>query len=150
MAIQQNQALFSLLGVTYGGNGITTFALPDLRGRVAVSAGPTISLGQEKGTEAVTLTEANLPAHSHTESIKVSSSVATLDVPTTSSSIAAPVLTVNGSSRALSGYNVAVANTPLMGVATTTSGGSTPINVMQPYIAMTYIIATEGIYPSRN
>jgi len=150
MPIQQNAALFSLLGTTYGGNGTTTFALPDLRGRAAVSTGSTIILGENQGVEAVTLTVANLPVHSHTEPIKVSSSVATLDVPTTSSSIAAPVLTVNGASRAMSGYNVAVANTPLMGVTTTTAGASAPINVMQPYIAMTYIIAIQGIFPSRN
>lgn len=152
LPINQNQALFSLLGTTYGGNGQTTFALPDLRGRVPVGDGLTIVLGERQGAETATLTEANLPAHSHSEPIKVSSSSATLNVPTASSSIAAPTITVNSITRNTLGFNTTAPNTPLMGTATTAAGTVTPtsINTMQPYIAMTYIIALQGIFPSQN
>lgn len=152
LPINQNQALFSLLGTTYGGNGQTTFALPDLRGRVPVGDGLSIVLGEKQGAETTILTEANLPAHNHNEPVKVSSSVATLNVPTASSSIAAPTITVNSTTRAILGYNTATPNTPLLGTATTAAGTAlpTPINTMQPYIAMTYIIALQGIFPSRD
>lgn len=152
LPINQNQALFSLLGTTYGGNGQTTFALPDLRGRVPVGEGLSIVLGERQGAETATLTEANLPAHSHTEPVKVSSSTATSNVPTASSSIAAPTITANSITRNSLGFNTAVPNTALSGTATTAAGTvtPTPINTMQPYIAMTYIIALQGIFPSRN
>lgn len=152
LPINQNQALFSLLGTTYGGNGQTTFALPDLRGRAAVGEGLTIVLGENQGAETTTLTETNLPAHSHAEPVIVSSGTATLNVPTTSSAIAAPAITVNSTTRAMLGYNAAAPNTSLSGTASTAAGTAspTPINTMQPYIAMTYIIALQGIFPSPN
>lgn len=150
LPINQNQALFSLLGITYGGDGRTTFALPDLRGRAAVGDGLSIGLGLKYGAETTTLTQANLPVHSHTGSIKVSSGAATLNVPTASSSIAAPAITVNSTTRATLGYNTASPNTLLN--STNAAGATivTPINLMQPYIAMTYIICLYGIYPQRN
>jgi microcystin-dependent protein len=150
--INQNQALFSLLGTTYGGDGRVNFALPDLRGRAAVGDGLSITLGEKQGAETAILTEANLPAHSHAEPIKVSASAATLNMPTTSSSLAAPAITVNSATRVVLGYNVAAPNTALLGTATTAAGTSSPtsINTMQPWIAMTYIIALQGIFPSQN
>lgn len=152
LPINQNQALFSLLGTTYGGNGTTNFALPDYRGRVAVSAGPTMTQGDKQGAETVTLTESNLPAHSHTQAIKVSSSKATLNVATTSAAIASPSITVNSVTRDILGYNTATPNTPLSGTTSTAAGtvSPTPISIMQPYIGMTYIIALQGIFPSSN
>lgn len=152
LPININQALFSLLGTTYGGDGRTTFALPDLRGRAAVGDGLSIVLGEKQGVETTTLTHANLPVHSHTEPIKVSSGTATLNVPTASSSIAAPTITANSTTRAILGYNAAAPNTALRGSATTAAGTvtPTPINTMQPFIAMTYIIALQGIFPSQN
>lgn len=152
LPINQNQALFSLLGTNYGGDGRTTFALPDLRGRVPVGNGLSIVLGEKQGAETAILTQANLPVHSHTEPIKVSSSTATSNVPTASSSIAAPTITVNSTTRNTLGFNTASANTPLMGTATTPAGTVTPtsINTMQPSIAMTYVIALQGIFPSQN
>lgn len=154
LPINQNQALFSLLGTTYGGNGTTTFALPDLRGRVAVGDGSPAVLGVKQGAETATLTEANLPAHSHLEPVKVSSSAATLNVPTTASSIAAPTLIVNTATRAMLGYNAATPNTALIGSGVTTAAGTiapTSINIMQPYIAMAYIIAIQGgVFPTQN
>lgn len=150
LPINLNQALFSLLGITYGGDGRTTFALPDLRGRAAVGDGLSIGLGLKYGAETTTLTQANLPVHSHTGSIKVSSGAATLNVPTASSSIATPAITVNSTTRATLGYNTAAPNTLLN--STNAAGATivTPINLMQPYIAMTYIICLSGIYPQRN
>jgi microcystin-dependent protein len=152
LSINSNQALFSLLGNNYGGNGTTTFALPDLRGRAAVGNGSTIILGEKQGAETTTLTQSNLPAHSHTVALKVNSSAATLNVPKASSAIAAPTITVNATTRATLGYNTAASNTALSSSATTAAGATTatPINTMQPYIAMTYIICIQGIYPPRN
>jgi microcystin-dependent protein len=150
LLIVQNQALFSLLGTTYGGDGRTTFALPDYRGRSAVSAGLTYPQGEATGAENVSLSQANLPAHSHIEPIKVSAAKATSNVPTTNSSIASPVITVNSITRDMLGYNTSAPNTPLLGTPSTTSGSSTPINVMQPYLVMNYIIALQGIFPSQN
>ncbi len=152
LPINQNQALFALLGTTYGGDGRINFALPDLRGRVAVGDGLSIALGKKQGSETTTLTEANLPVHNHVEPMKVSSNAATLNVPTASSSIAAPSINVNSITRNTLGYNTTAPNTPLLGTPTTAAGTVTPtqINTMQPYIAMTYIIALQGIFPSQD
>lgn len=153
LSITQNQALFSLLGTTYGGNGTTNFALPDYRGRAAVSAdGITTTQGVKQGAETTTLSMAQLPAHSHNEPIKVSNATATTNIPVANASIAAPVITVNGITRDMFAYNNNTPNTPLLGSVSTNAGTVAPtaINVMQPYIAMTYIIALQGIFPSPN
>ncbi len=152
LPINQNQALFALLGTTYGGNGTTNFALPDFRGRAAVGAGTTTILGEKQGAETATLTVANLPVHSHTEPIMVSSSKATLNVPETSNAIASLAITANSVTRDILGYNTSAPNTPLLGITTTASGTASPtaINTMQPFIAITYIIALQGIFPSQN
>lgn len=153
LPINQNQALFSLLGTTYGGNGTTNFALPDYRGRAAVSAdGTTTTQGAKEGVETTTLSMAQLPAHSHNEPIKVNNASATANIPVANASIAAPVITVNGITRDMFDYNNNTPNTPLLGTVSTNAGTVAPtaINVMQPYIAMTYIIALQGIYPSQN
>ena len=152
LPINQNQALFALLGTTYGGNGTTNFALPDYRGRAAVGNGLSIVQGEKQGVETVTLTQGNLPTHNHNEPVKVSSSKATLNVPTNTSSIASPAITVNSTTRDMLGYNLAAPNTALLGSASTTAGTASPtaINVMQPSIAMTYCIALQGIFPSQN
>lgn len=152
LPINQNQALFALLGTTYGGNGTTTFALPDYRGRAAVGNGLTIIQGEKQGVESTTLTQANLPAHNHNVPVKVSAAKAALNVPTSTSSLASPSITVNSATRDILGYNLAAPNTALLGSASTTAGTISPtaINVMQPSIAMTYIIALQGIFPSQN
>jgi microcystin-dependent protein len=152
LPINQNQALFSLLGTTYGGDGRTTFALPDYRGRAAVSASTMYPQGTKTGTENITLTAANLPTHGHSEPIKVSSSKAVANVPTANSSIASPTITVNSVTRDILGYNTSNPNTPIQGTTSTTTGSTTPtpINKMQPSIVLTYIIALQGIFPSQN
>jgi microcystin-dependent protein len=140
LSIAQNTALFSILGTTYGGNGTTTFALPDLRGRVPMQqgAGPGLlprTLGETVGTETVTLLQTNLPAHTHT--LLVSSNSANDDIP-------------EGQALA-SGqfYDPAAPSVPLHPATVGVTGGSQPINNMQPSLALNYIIATEGVYPSR-
>jgi microcystin-dependent protein len=152
LLINQNLALFSLLGTTYGGNGSTNFALPDYRGRAATGVGPLNLQGQKVGAESTTLTPANLPAHSHIEPIKVSSSKATLNIPTAGVAIASPVLTANSVTRDMLGYNAAQPNSPLSGEDTTAAGTASPtaINTVQPFLALTYIIALQGIFPSQN
>jgi microcystin-dependent protein len=161
MSIAQNTALFSLLGTTYGGNGQTTFALPDLRGRVAVSSGqgPGLSsytLGQVSGTENVTLLTTNMPAHTHPIDIS-SLSVNVKDAPGNTRSpvgalpaVEAAGVTATYSNNALAPGG-AMAAGALSGTATAgVAGGSQPFGIVQPFLTLNYCIALEGIYPSRN
>ncbi|HXO75603.1 MAG TPA: tail fiber protein [Puia sp.] len=156
LSIAQNSALFSLLGTTYGGNGTTTFALPDLRGRVPVGVGqgPSLSnynLGQASGSEHVTLTIGNLPAHAHTFTVSASNVNATVSTPAAPNNVlAAPYDGANFNS--INGYNNVAPNTALNVGSNTTGiiGNNTPIPVLQPYLGLNYIIALNGIYPSRS
>jgi microcystin-dependent protein len=140
MSIAQNTALFSLLGTTYGGNGQTTFALPDLRGRAALAAGqaPGLSsydLGQEDGVDRVTVLLSQLAGHGH---LNASSA----DASTTSPA---------GGGAAVGGAYapVALANAT-MPSGVSAAGGGQPHNNMQPYLTLNYVIALAGIFPSRN
>jgi microcystin-dependent protein len=150
LSIAQNTALFSLLGTTYGGDGRTTFALPDLRGRAPIhfGQGPGLSdysLGQTGGQETVTLLSSEMPVHTH--SLSVSNTNGTSHVPLTVSSVAAPV-DVNGDS--VNGFSN---NQPNMVLSPTTignTGGSQAHENRPPYIALNYIIALQGIFPSRS
>ena len=146
LPIAQNTALFSLLGTTYGGNGQTTFALPDLRGRVPNSAGqgPGLSsydLGQVGGSESETLTISNLPAHGHVVATPCNTEDSTATNPagnflaSTSSNI----------------YNsAATASASMSNYPTANAGGSQPFSILQPYLTVNFCIALEGIFPSRN
>jgi microcystin-dependent protein len=136
ISIFQNTALFSLLGTTYGGNGTTTFALPDLRNRVPVGFGNNYFLGQTGGESTTTLTVSNLPAHSHT--IAASTDTGTTNVPTAA---------VSGNTSTMDKEYAATANTAMSPTGIT--GNGLPINNMQPYIGINFIIATQGIYPPR-
>ncbi|MFN3849082.1 MAG: phage tail protein [Spirosomataceae bacterium] len=148
LSIAQNTALFSLLGTTFGGNGQTTFGLPDFRGRVAVGTGqgPGLSsyqLGQAAGTETNTILIPNMPAHNHQMQ-------ASGDGPTQGTASGASLAS---STRSTSVPNIYVSGAPNqvpMASATTVAGGSQPMNNLQPYLGMNYIICSEGIYPSRN
>ena len=150
LSISQNTALFSLLGTMYGGNGQTTFALPDLRGRVPVGTGqgpglPNINLGEVSGTPTTTLNVNQMPSHNHT----ALTSVAVSSANTTSEEAAGNIL----ANQAQNFYApVGTANGSLGGVTTTVSlnGGNQPVNIMQPYLGMNYVICLQGIYPSRN
>jgi microcystin-dependent protein len=150
LAIQSNTALFSLLGTTYGGNGSTTFALPDLRGRAAVHTGTgpglsSYSLGEVTGTETTTLTTLNMAAHNHR-------------VGAQSANIAADQTSPNGNSLAVP-VNPGYAAPPpdpagnLMdpgSILVQTTGNSIPVPNQQPYLVMKWCIATQGIFPARN
>ncbi|BDH60584.1 tail Collar domain-containing protein [Lysinibacillus sp. PLM2] len=137
LPINQNQALYAILGTTYGGNGFTTFALPDLRGRVPVHVGNGVSLGQKAGEEAHTLTVNEIPAHTH---------------PISASSNEANKRTANGHVWGKPTINVYAtqSNSVMSAQALTTAGGSNPHPNMQPYNVANYCIALIGIFPTRN
>ncbi len=153
LAISQNTALFSIVGTIYGGDGRTTFGLPDLRGRFAVGEGtgpglPNVSLGEKFGLEQVTLTNLNLPNHNH--KINVSSAAGTTNVPVGNYPAVAKLQVERGGET----YDVnAYGSGPnsAMGIgAVGNSGGSIPVNVRNPYLGTHYIICLQGLYPSRN
>ena len=146
LSIAQNTALFSLLGTTYGGNGQTTFALPDLRGRVPLHQGngPGLSarvIGESGGVENVTLLQTQMPTHTHSVSLGASSSDGVRKNPTGS----VPAATA-GSSYAAPGDADGVMAAAVVG----TSGGNQPHPNIQPYLVLNWCICTEGIFPSRN
>jgi microcystin-dependent protein len=150
LSIAQNTALFALLGTTYGGNGQTTFALPDLRGRRAYheGQGPGLSafdLGEIGGTETVTLLQTELPQHSHT----VRAARGATTQPSTSPSSAAWSNEVLGSPQNLP-YSDAAADTAMASSSVTSSGGGQPHENRPPYLVLNYCIALEGVFPSRN
>lgn len=151
LPINQNQALFAILGTTYGGDGIITFALPDLKGRVAVGEGNNYVLGEKSGNQTVTITTSNIPSHQHEVSpISVNSDPGTLNVAITGSKIGNPVLMAKGNPRSALGYSTNTSNTEIKGGTTTATGISAPVNVQQPSLGLTYIIALQGIFPSRQ
>jgi microcystin-dependent protein len=144
LSIAQNTALFSILGTTYGGNGQTTFALPDLRGRVPVhpGQGPGLSnytLGQQSGTENVTLTVNQIPIHGHTFSPGCSSDPPSAQDPT--NAVPAALDT--------QAYGTE-ANASMRPANSSTVGGSQPHDNLQPLLCVSFIIALEGIFPSRS
>jgi microcystin-dependent protein len=153
LPIAQNTALFSLLGTTYGGNGQTTFALPDFRGRVAVGTGQgpglaNITLGQMAGTPTVTLTTATMPAHNHP---------LTGTVNPTANNDAGGLGDTPGNARLGAGNFFTAASDALVNMAPAAStlavgvnGSSQPFSIMPPYTGMNYIICMFGIFPSRN
>jgi len=151
LAIAQNTALFSILGTTYGGNGQTTFALPDLRGRVPVGTGqgpglPNISLGEVSGSPTHTLIQTEMPAHNHL--IRVNANNANDSLPANAYPAAA-VIPTDGN-KSVSAYNSATDNNTLNPNAVALTGGNQPFSIMPPYLGMNYIICLFGIFPSRN
>ena len=164
LAISQNNALFAILGTTYGGDGRNTFGLPDLRGRVAVHAGqgPGLTaypLGVKRGSETVPLNANQLPAHSHTISQEPELSI---QGTTQNGNVPAPTPTARLSGAKLSSgqdvnlYRAGAGNVDMGGltvsgnVAVNSTGGGQPHNNMQPFQVMNYIICLVGIFPSRN
>ncbi|OBZ15961.1 MULTISPECIES: phage tail protein [Bacillales] len=139
LPINQNQALFSILGTTYGGNGTTTFALPDLRGRAPVHIGNGINLGGKAGEAAHTLTYSEMPAHNH---IAQGTEKTASEYSPIGHAWAVPGVN--------SGSYATTPNTTMSPNALSTAGGSQPHSNMQPYLAMNYCICTNGIFPSRN
>ncbi len=160
LAVSSNSALFSLLGTTYGGDGQTTFALPDLRGRMPMQWGDgpgltTKRLGQRGGAEQTTLSILNMPTHTHAaiatpnltlqaSNSKGNSDEAAGNVPANTSEdnygpVSSPPATM-----------AAGAVTGTVAVQNMNAGGNTPFDQMPPYLCVSFIIATEGIYPSRS
>ncbi len=152
MPIAQNTALFSILGTTYGGNGQTTFALPDFQGRVAVGTGtgaglPNVQLGERAGTPTVTLLTTNMPAHNHAVTGSVTMQANTDGVLSSDPTgrYLGPVSVFTSANADL--VNLAPAVTSLN---TAVNGGSQPFSIMPPYLGMNYIICMFGIFPSRD
>jgi microcystin-dependent protein len=145
LSIAQNTALFSLLGTTYGGNGQTTFALPNLQGRAPMhpGQGPGLTprvLGESSGINTVTLLTNEMPAHTH--ALTASSSPASARNPTGN-----PL----ARSRNGNAYQTTIQNlVPLAAQAVSLAGSGQPHNNMQPYLALNFIIALQGIYPPRS
>ena len=138
LPINQNQALFSLLGTTFGGDGRVNFALPDVRGRVPIHVGSGHTLGERSGEQAHTVTSGEMPQHIHSANV---SSQAT-------GGNSVPATRVLGSANNM--YH-SPANLTTMNPGTITNvGGSQPHQNMQPFLTLTFCIALQGIFPSSN
>ena len=144
LPINQNQALFSLLGTTYGGNGVTTFALPDLRGRVPIHTGNGHTLGERAGEENHTLVAAELPTHQH--QLMASNTTGDSPIPGALVNGQANVLASNPSAR----YKPPANLVPMEPSSVTAVGGSQAHTNQQPYLTLTFCIAVIGIFPSQN
>ncbi|MES2555468.1 MAG: tail fiber protein [Bacteroidota bacterium] len=154
-SIAQYTALFALIGTTYGGDGQTTFALPDLQGRVPIGQGqgpglPDYTIGEAAGTPAVTLTTANIPQHIHSLNsmqVQIKASNDTADENSAAGLFpgvaASAVYTGAASANTFTGGTVVSGTTDI-------TGSGLPFGVMNPYLVLNYCIAVEGIFPSRN
>lgn len=140
LPINQNQALFSLLGTTYGGDGRVNFALPNLRGQVPIHMGNGHTLGEAAGAPAVTLSIQQLPQHQHF--LQASSATANSDTPASNALL--------GGSAPNDLYTGPTSLSALITGTVTNVGGSQPHNNMMPYLVLNFIIALQGIFPSRN
>jgi microcystin-dependent protein len=138
LPINQNQALFALFGTTYGGNGQTTFQLPDLRGAAPMHRGAGFTQGERGGAETVTLTAQQMPAHTHT--LMASTSDGNTQAPS-GNVLARTVNNIYGPANNL---------TQLDPTSTTNVGGSQPHTNLQPYLCINFVVALIGIFPSRN
>jgi microcystin-dependent protein len=138
LPINQNQALFSLLGTTYGGNGQTNFALPDLRARVPIHVGSGHTLGERGGEQAHTITQSEMPTHTH--SLMATNNIGTSPNPATTQVLAKSVANSFG----------AAGNLTTMAPAILNVGGSQAHQNMQPYLVLNFCIALQGIFPSPN
>lgn len=148
LAITQNTALFSLIGTTYGGNGTTTFQLPDLQGRVMIHQGtgpglPTFVMGEVAGSPQQTLLLSNMPAHNH--ALNVSNQPATTDQPS-------GAVLAQAADSGLNPINVygPTPNATMNQAAIGISGGSQPFSIMQPFLTINICIALSGVFPSRG
>lgn len=156
LSIQTNQALFSVLGTQFGGNGTTTFALPNLQGRIVVGAGQgpglsNVAIGEAAGSTTKTLTAQNLPTHAHAVTAGL-----TLNAASAQGSSAAPAGNVLADGRTSRVYRQGLATADMdasaiaVSAQTGPAGLGQPVNAMAPYATLTACIATNGIFPSRN
>ncbi|MDF3002923.1 MAG: microcystin-dependent protein [Bacillota bacterium] len=150
LSIQQNTALFSILGTTYGGDGVTTFALPDLRGRspIGTGQGPGMNLydlGQTGGTETATALTTQMLAHSH--ALNASTEAGTTNTPGTGTYLGKAV---TPDRQEVNLYTTTAPNTTIGPASIGIAGGSQPQSIRDPYLAINYIICLQGIFPSRE
>lgn len=140
LPISENDALFTLIGTTYGGDGQSTFALPDLQSRVPVHVGPGFALGQSGGTESVTLTTSQIPAHSH--------------VPQANANVGSQVSPQGGlwasSNPSLNQYSNVAPTLNMDPGAIGQTGGSQPHDNMVPFLAVNFILSLFGVFPSQT
>ena len=162
LPIAQNSALFALLGTTYGGDGMQNFALPNLQGRMPMCMGNGVGLtprtiGEMSGTESTTLLTANMPAHTHPATAKASVSVAgtghaQASAPTSTNNILGASTAGPGTANIWSDTNGAPI--AMGGVSSSVqvdaAGGNLPFNLMNPYLALNFCVALQGIFPPRN
>lgn len=141
LPINQNQALFALLGTTYGGNGQTTFGLPDLRGRVPIHVGAGFTLGERAGTESHTLGLAELPTHTHV----ASGTGVSATTPDPTNNLLANASAALGTPFGPATSPVAMATNSIFPI-----GGNQPHENRQPFLTLTFCIALQGIFPSPN
>ncbi|SFC99697.1 Microcystin-dependent protein [Flexibacter flexilis DSM 6793] len=169
LSISQNQALYAVIGTIYGGNGKTTFALPDLRDRVPVGAGSSPSpttggqtdLGEKKGSNTVTLGPTNMPPHTHQLLVATqtaNSAVAASDSHLTNT-VTNPTVTVTDpegnvkvevQTPSMSFYNGVTTTTPIQGIEPSSYGSTSPISIVQPSLGVTYIICMQGEFPPKS
>ena len=153
LPINQNQALFSLFGTTYGGNGQTTFALPELRGRVSMHIGGGHIQGEKAGQEFHTVTMSEMPAHNHfLQADATTAATSNTNTAAAGRSIGQTIGSPpTGASFPLSLYTANIANlTTLNPAVISNTGGSQPHENRQPFLVLNFIVALQGIFPSRN
>jgi microcystin-dependent protein len=153
LPISQYAALFSILGTTYGGNGVTTFALPDLQGRAPIGQGngaglqPTL-LGEKAGVASVTISASNMPMHNHALACD-SNANDTANLSPASNFIGAQASVGQGGS-GVANFSPGPVNSVMAPTTIGFAGSSLPLSIQNPYLGINYIIAMEGIFPSRN
>lgn len=152
LPINQNQALFSLLGTTYGGNGQTNFALPNLQGRVPIYVGNGHTLGEAAGSTSVTITQSNMPTHMHMFQGIPETPATVIGNSTGAGKTFAQGLVglQGGGTAAVSLYGTPANLVPMGAGMVTNTGGSQPHSNMMPYLVLNFCIALQGIFPSRN
>lgn len=143
LPINQNQALFALIGTFYGGDGRTTFALPDLRGRAAIHFGPGYTQGQKGGEETHALSVREMPLHGH-------GAQATSQTPAGTTQEGGLLAPTGGGRRPITPYGAPASPTPLVAGTIGNQGASQPHQNMQPYQVLNFCIALQGVFPSRN
>ncbi|MDB4922803.1 phage tail protein [Mucilaginibacter sp.] len=154
MPISENDTLFSLIGTTYGGDGQETFGLPDLQGRVAIHMGQGSGLsnrviGEQSGTESVTLTTNQIPSHNH--NALVSPNIGTTGIPVAGTYLATPYIASGPNATSLKIYNANAPDTVMSNqIIGPGPGGNQPSSIIQPVLGLTYLISLFGIFPSQN